>query len=79
MLAVPSLNCLSSVLSASPQRLRSHRHSSPADMQVMDALVVSLAKWTVLLDPHAPKPSVAFGDNHKARLATESIFLLANR
>ena len=48
-------------------------------MQVMDALVVSLAKWTVLLDPHAPKPSVAFGDNHKARLATESIFLLANR
>ena len=47
--------------------------------QVMDALVVSLAKWTVLLDPHAPRPSVAFGDNPKARLATEAIFLLANR
>ena len=45
----------------------------------MDALVVSLAKWTVLLDPQAPKPSVAFGDNAKACLATEAIFALANR
>ena len=53
------------------------RHCSHA--QVVDALVVSLAKWTVLLNPDALKPSVAFGENAKARLSTEAIFLLGNR
>lgn len=51
----------------------------PTHVQVVDALVVSLANWTVLLNPDALKPSVAFGENAKARLSTEAIFMLANR
>ena len=75
-----------------PSDVQTHRYHASCDqswrqlgslkmlrLQVMDALVVSLAKWTVLLDPQAQKPSVAFGDNAKACLATEAVFALANR
>ena len=62
-----------------PQLYTARSSCEQSWVQVMDALVVSLAKWTVLLDPQAPKPSVAFGDNAKACLATEAIFALANR
>lgn len=45
----------------------------------MDSLVVSLCKWTTLLEPSHPKPAVAFGEHPKARLATEVVFQVANR
>ena len=49
-------------------------------MQVMDSLVVSLSKFTAPLTPGAvPKPIVAFGFDDKGRMATETIFTVANR
>lgn len=48
-------------------------------VQVMDSLVVSLCKWTSLLDPSAPKPAVAFGEMPKARMAMEVVFQVGNR
>ena len=47
--------------------------------QVMDSLVVSLSKFTSLLNPLAFKPVVTFGENDKARAATEAVFTVANR
>ena len=47
--------------------------------EVMDSLVVSLSKFTASLDPAAPKPALAFGENEKARMATQTLFTLANR
>ncbi|KAK9828895.1 hypothetical protein WJX72_002652 [[Myrmecia] bisecta] len=47
--------------------------------EVMDSLLVSLTKFTALLNPAASKPAVAFGENEKARMATETVFELANR
>lgn len=45
----------------------------------MDSLVVSLSKFTSLLNPAAFKPVVVFGENEKARAATEAVFTVANR
>lgn len=45
----------------------------------MDSLVVSLSKFTSLLNPHAFKPVITFGENDKARAATEAVFTVANR
>lgn len=47
--------------------------------QVLDSLLASLTKYTALLNPLSPKASVLFGLNDKARMATETIFELANR
>ncbi|KAL0041048.1 hypothetical protein WJX77_003321 [Trebouxia sp. C0004] len=47
--------------------------------EVMDSLVVSLSKFTSPLNPLAFKPVVTFGENEKARIATEAVFTVANR
>lgn len=47
--------------------------------QVLDSLMVTLSKYTVLLNPASPKACIAFGLNAKARMATETMFELANR
>ncbi|KDP39263.1 hypothetical protein JCGZ_01020 [Jatropha curcas] len=47
---------------------------------VLDDLVVSLCKFTTLLDPSYPEEHVlAFGDDTKARMATVALFTIANR
>lgn len=46
--------------------------------QVMDSLVVALSKFTMLLNPAVPKPTVAFGEDGKARMSMEAIFYTAN-
>ena len=50
-----------------------------ASEQVMDNLVSSLSKFTVLLDPANPKAAVEFGNSEKARMACDAAFQLANR
>ncbi|KAK1317267.1 ARF guanine-nucleotide exchange factor GNOM [Acorus calamus] len=46
---------------------------------VLDDLVVSLCKFTTLLNPSAvDEPVMAFGDDLKARMATETVFTIAN-
>ena len=45
----------------------------------MDSLVVSLSKFTSPLNPLAFKPVITFGENEKARVATEAVFTVANR
>lgn len=50
-------------------------HSSP---QVIDSMVTSLAKFTMVLHPSAPKPLVAFGEDPKAQAALETMFAIAN-
>ena len=52
------------------------RHST---LQVMDNLVSSLSKFTVLLDPATAKAAVEFGNSEKARMACDAAFQLANR
>ncbi|CAN1794237.1 ARF guanine-nucleotide exchange factor GNOM [Linum perenne] len=47
---------------------------------VLDDLVVSLCKFTTLLNPSSiEEPVLAFGDDAKARMATVSVFTIANR
>ncbi|XVF03282.1 hypothetical protein REPUB_Repub04eG0248000 [Reevesia pubescens] len=47
---------------------------------VLDDLVVSLCKFTTLLNPSSvEEPVLAFGDNSKARMATVTVFTIANR
>ena len=47
---------------------------------VLDDLVVSLCKFTTLLNPSAfDEPVVAFGDDTKAKMATVTVFTIANR
>ncbi|XAR65224.1 hypothetical protein NMG60_11009270 [Bertholletia excelsa] len=47
---------------------------------VLDDLVVSLCKFTTLLNPSAvEEPVLAFGDDTKARMATVTVFTIANR
>ncbi|XP_073005575.1 ARF guanine-nucleotide exchange factor GNOM-like [Typha latifolia] len=47
---------------------------------VLDDLVVSLCKFTTLLNTSlVEEPVTAFGDDMKARLATETLFNIANR
>ncbi|XP_065860498.1 ARF guanine-nucleotide exchange factor GNOM [Euphorbia lathyris] len=47
---------------------------------VLDDLVVSLCKFTTLLNPSsAEEPVIAFGDDTKARMATVTVFTIANR
>ena len=45
----------------------------------MDSLVESLSKFTALLNPSLPRAAVAFGENEKARAATQTFFAIANR
>ena len=45
----------------------------------MDSLVESLSKFTALLNPAMPRTAVAFGENEKARSATQTFFAIANR
>ncbi|XP_057840986.1 ARF guanine-nucleotide exchange factor GNOM [Cryptomeria japonica] len=47
---------------------------------VLDDLVVSLCKFTTLLNPSASveEPVLAFGDDTKARMATVTVFTIAN-
>ncbi|KAF9598326.1 hypothetical protein IFM89_026615 [Coptis chinensis] len=46
---------------------------------VLDDLVVSLCKFTTLLDPSAIEEAVfAFGEDEKARMATITVFAIAN-
>eukprot|EP00884_Botryococcus_braunii_P022699 jgi/Botrbrau1/9112/Bobra.0305s0016.2 len=47
--------------------------------EVMDSLVISLSKFTSVLNPTSPKPAMAFGENEKMRMATETVFALASR
>ncbi len=47
--------------------------------QVMDSLVISLSKFTSVLNPSSPKPALAFGENDKMRMATEAVFALSSR
>lgn len=37
--------------------------------EVMDSIVVSLCKFTAVLNPNGPKPTIAFGEDYKARQA----------
>ncbi|OVA18491.1 SEC7-like [Macleaya cordata] len=47
---------------------------------VLDDLVVSLCKFTTLLNPSSvEEPVLAFGDDTKARMATISVFTIANK
>ncbi|CAA7387928.1 unnamed protein product [Spirodela intermedia] len=47
---------------------------------VLDDLVVSLCKFTTLLNASSvEEPVIAFGDDLKARIATETVFSIANR
>nr|DAD27552.1 TPA_asm: hypothetical protein HUJ06_029020 [Nelumbo nucifera] len=47
---------------------------------VLDDLVVSLCKFTTLLNPSSgEEPVVAFGDDMKARMATVTVFTITNR
>ncbi|KAL8136998.1 hypothetical protein V2J09_002999 [Rumex salicifolius] len=47
---------------------------------VLDDLVVSLCKFTTLLSPlSVEEPVLAFGDDNKARMATVTVFTIANR
>ncbi|XP_058787505.1 ARF guanine-nucleotide exchange factor GNOM-like [Vicia villosa] len=47
---------------------------------VLDDLVVSLCKFTTLLNPSlVEEPVLAFGDDMKARMATVTVFTIANR
>nr|KYP64762.1 Pattern formation protein EMB30 [Cajanus cajan] len=47
---------------------------------VLDDLVVCLCKFITILDPLSVEESVlAFGDDTKARMATETVFTIANR
>ncbi|XP_058099559.1 ARF guanine-nucleotide exchange factor GNOM [Magnolia sinica] len=47
---------------------------------VLDDLVVSLCKFTTLLNPSlVEEPVLAFGDDTKARMATITVFTIANR
>ncbi|KAI9169559.1 hypothetical protein LWI28_014029 [Acer negundo] len=47
---------------------------------VLDDLVVSLCRFTTLLNPSsAEEPVLAFGDDTKARMATVTVFTIANR
>lgn len=47
---------------------------------VLDDLVVSLCKFTTLLSSSlVDEPVTAFGDDTKARMATEAVFTIANR
>lgn len=47
---------------------------------VLDDLVVSLCKFTTLLNPSSvEEPVLAFGDDSKARMATVTLFTIANR
>ncbi|XP_059624174.1 ARF guanine-nucleotide exchange factor GNOM-like [Cornus florida] len=47
---------------------------------VLDDLVVSLCKFTTLLNPSSiEEPVLAFGDDIKARMATVTVFTIANR
>ncbi|KAJ0567506.1 putative Sec7 domain, guanine nucleotide exchange factor, Sec7 domain superfamily [Helianthus annuus] len=47
---------------------------------VLDDLVVSLCKFTTLLNPSSTEePVLAFGDDAKARMATITVFTIANR
>ncbi|GMH15286.1 hypothetical protein Nepgr_017127 [Nepenthes gracilis] len=47
---------------------------------VLDDLVISLCKFTTLLNPSsAEEPVLAFGDDSKARMATVTVFTIANR
>ncbi|CAN1187778.1 ARF guanine-nucleotide exchange factor GNOM [Linum perenne] len=47
---------------------------------VLDDLVVSLCKFTSLLNPSfIEEPVLAFGDDAKARMATVTVFTIANR
>ncbi|MED6191956.1 hypothetical protein PIB30_005432, partial [Stylosanthes scabra] len=47
---------------------------------VLDDLVVSLCKFTTLLNPSSvEEPVLAFGDDMKARMATVTVFAIANR
>ncbi|KAJ4964654.1 hypothetical protein NE237_016503 [Protea cynaroides] len=46
---------------------------------VLDDLVVSLCKFTTLINPSsAEEPVLAFGDDTKARMATVTVFTIAN-
>ncbi|OIT05610.1 PREDICTED: ARF guanine-nucleotide exchange factor GNOM-like [Nicotiana attenuata] len=47
---------------------------------VLDDLVVSLCKFTTLLNPSlVEEPVLAFGDDAKARMATVTVFTIANK
>ncbi|KAJ8760922.1 hypothetical protein K2173_021960 [Erythroxylum novogranatense] len=47
---------------------------------VLDDLVVSLCKFTTLLNPSSvEEPVLAFGDDMKARMATVTVFTIANK
>ncbi|XP_020226375.1 ARF guanine-nucleotide exchange factor GNOM [Cajanus cajan] len=47
---------------------------------ILDDLVVSLCKFVTVFDPLSVEESIlAFGDDTKARMATETVFTIANR
>ncbi|KAK9841755.1 hypothetical protein WJX81_000904 [Elliptochloris bilobata] len=56
-------------------RIAAHHHVD----EVMDSLVESLSRFTALLNPALPRAAVAFGENEKARAATQTFFAIANR
>ena len=46
---------------------------------VMDNMIASLSRFAAILDPANPKPALTFGENEKARRATQTMFIIANR
>ena len=45
----------------------------------MDSIIVSLAKFSGVLHPGAPKSVAAYGESFKARAAVETMFAIASR
>ena len=48
-------------------------------VQVLDSLITSLTKHTLILNPAVPQASIAFGADEISCMATETMFELANR
>ncbi len=46
---------------------------------MLDSLITSLTKHTLLLSPLVPQASIAFGADEMSCMATETMFELANR
>ncbi|ONK64792.1 uncharacterized protein A4U43_C07F29970 [Asparagus officinalis] len=68
------LTCLEGFLAVA--KISAYHHLE----DVLDDLVVSLCKFTTLLNASlVDEPVTAFGDDSKARMATEAVFNIANR
>lgn len=58
------------------------KRNAPCALQVeevVDSIIVSLAKFSGVLHPGAPKSVAAYGESFKARAAVETMFAIASR